>query len=126
MDDKVYIKFKDPKGESSRPSGQLKGTVEKAMVKILTEIIPKANPDFEHRLEEVDSWKIEYNKTDNTTWREIGFDKDGNPIVAMPLGDNYGFWTDNQLTMDDYRNFDPTPITEDEFNYDWTEFQKKK
>ena len=124
MDEKVYIKFNDPKGEPSTPPGRLKRTIENPVVKILTTIIPKANPDFEHLLHKVDYWKIEYNKTENATWREIGFDKDGVSIVAMPLGDNYGFWTDNDLTLDDYESFDPTPITKDEFDNDWTNFEE--
>lgn len=124
MDDKVYIKLKNPKGEPSPPSGLLKRTIVNAVVKIVTTIISKANPDFEHLLDKVDYWKIEFNKTENATWREIGFDKDGVSIVAMPLGDNYGFWTDNQLTLDDYESFDPKLITKDEFDNDWTVFEK--
>jgi hypothetical protein len=125
MDDKVYIKFNDPKGEPSPQQGRLKRTIENAAVKILTTIIPKANPDFEHLLDKVDYWKIEFSKTQNATWREIGFAKDGVSIVAMPFEDNYGFWTDNQLTLDDYETFDPTLITKDEFDNDWTDFEKK-
>ncbi|MBC6993506.1 hypothetical protein QWY85_16235 [Neolewinella lacunae] len=125
MNDKVYIKIDAPKGKPSPPPERLKRTMENAVVKILTTIIPKANPDFEHLLDKVDHWKIEFDKTENAAWREIGFDKDGVSIVAMPLGDNYGFWTDNQLTMDDYENFDPKLITKEEFDSDWTDFEKK-
>ena len=124
MDEFVYIRFKKPKGVSPPQSGQLIRTIENAVVKILSTIIPKANPDFEHLLEKVDYWKIEFNNDENVTWREIGFDKDGVSIVAMPLAKNYGYWTDNHLTLSDYENFDSTPLTVDEFKNDWTEFEK--
>src|SRR5690606_18438876 len=106
------------------PSKGLKKVIESTVVKIISTIIPKANPDFEHLLHKVDYWEIEYNKKENTTWREIGFDKFGNPIAIMPFGDNYGFWTDNQLTLDDYQDFEPITITADEFEKNCTAFEK--
>ena len=126
MDDKIYIKFADPKPENPQPpDGPVKKAVKYAIIKILTTIIPKANPDFDHLLDTVDFWKIEFDKKENCTWREIGFDKDGVSIVAMPLGKNYGYWTDNHLTLEDYEHFNPAPITANEFDSDWTEFEKK-
>ncbi len=116
MDHKIYIRFDAPKPEKSLPSnGPLKKVVKNTFTKILTMLIPKANPDFEHLLNQVDFWKIEFDKIENLIWREIGFDKDGVSIVAMPLGKNYGYWVDNHLTLDDYRHFDSTNISVEEF-----------
>lgn len=125
MEDKIYIRFNNPiPGNSAAPDGPVKKAIKNNIVKTLTTIIPRANPDFEHLLDQVEFWKIEYNKRENATWREIGFNKDEISIVAMPLVDNYGFWTDNHLTLDDYDRFDPTPITKDVFEKDWTEFER--
>jgi hypothetical protein len=126
MNDNVYIRFDDPKPEKPLPlDGPVKKAVKNAIIKMLTTIIPKANPGFEDLLDNVEYWKIEFNKEENWTWREIGFDKNGNSIVAMPLGNNYGYWSDSHLTLDDYEHFNPTTITADEFENDWTEFEKK-
>ena len=126
MDDKVYIRFYDPKSEKPVPRETLAlKAVKKAIIKILTLIIPKANPDFEDLLYKVEYWKIEFNKEENNTSREIGFDNKGNSLVAMPLGDNYGYWSDNQLNLEDYEKFHPTIITEDEFESDWNAFERK-
>lgn len=126
MNDKLYIKFDNPKKESSPQTERLKKRVENIVTKVVSTIIPKANPDFEHLIEKVDYWKIEYNTKENATWREIGFDKNGNSILAMPFGNNYGFWVDNQLTLDDYQSFNPTLINADDFENDWIDFEKKK
>lgn len=61
----------------------------------------------------------------NTTWREIGFDKNGISIVAMPFENNYGFWVDNNLTLKNYAKFNPKKIMADEFLKDWVEFENK-
>ncbi len=117
-----YIKFKDPKSEPvSQPS-----RVKKTVVKILSTIIPKANPDFDKLIDQVEYWLIEYKRTENAVWREIGFDKNGHSIAAMPLGKNYGYWTDNNLTLDDFKAFGVTEIAQDEFENEWTEFEKRK
>ena len=126
MDDKIYIRFEGPKPEKPLPlDSPVKKAVKNAIIKILTTIIPKANPDFEDLLDNVAYWKIEFNKEENWTWREIGFDQNGDSIVAMPLGNNYGFWTDNHLTLEDYKNFSPTIIEANEFEKDWTELEMK-
>jgi hypothetical protein len=66
----------------------------KVIMKILLFIFPKANPDFEHLYDSVDRWWIELNEND-VPQKEIGFDNEGNIIVAGPIGKNYGFWTDS-------------------------------
>ena len=121
MNEFKYIKFKAPKSEPvSEPS-----RVEKVVVKILSTILPKANPDFDKLIDQVEYWLIEYKRTEDAAWREIGFDKNAHSIVAMPLGKNYGNWTDNHLTLDDFETFGITAITQEDFENEWTEFEKK-
>ena len=122
MDEFNYIKFKYPKSEPVAESSRF----ENAVVKILSTILPKANPDFDKLIDKVDYWLVEYNRTENAAWREIGFDKNDHSIVAMPLGKNYGYWTDNNLTFDDFETFGVTAITKDKFENEWTEFEKRK
>ena len=122
MDEFIYIKFKGPKSEPVAESNR----IENAVVKILSTILPKANPDFDKLIDQVDYWLVEYNRTENAALREIGFDKNGHSIVAMPLGKNYGYWTDNNLTLVDFEAFGVTAIAQDEFENEWTEFEKRK
>tara|TARA_R110001592_G_scaffold9723_2_gene51440 strand:+ start:2491 stop:2814 length:324 start_codon:yes stop_codon:yes gene_type:complete len=107
MEEFNYIKFKHPKSEPVTESSRF----ENAVVEILSTILPKANPDFDKLIDQVDYWLVEYNRTENAVWREIGFDKNDQSIVAMPLGKNYGYWTDNNLTLDDFEAFGVTAIS---------------
>jgi len=124
MNEKIYLKF-EFKFDVPKERNNLKNAIGETLIRCLTAIVPKANPDFEHLLEMVDFWKIEYNLDKNATWREIGFDKNGKSIVAMPLGKNYGFWTDNTLNLKDYESFEPKEINAVEFEKDWAEFENK-
>ena len=56
--------------------------------------IPSANPDFESSYPKVRHWYVEIDESGNAV-REIGLDAQGEPIVAGPWGENYGFWTDS-------------------------------
>ncbi|WP_430466804.1 hypothetical protein [Winogradskyella ouciana] len=125
MENKIYIEFEHPKGSSFPESNKFQKLIENTLDKILTAILPNGNPDFDHLIEEVKFWRVEYDVNENTTWREIGLDKNRKPIVAMPLAENYGFWTDNNLELDDYKNFDPQPIDSAEFQLDWNNFKAK-
>ncbi len=71
---------------------------------MISAIIPRANPDFENSIEKVDFWKIEFNSIKNYTEKEIGFNNNGELIVAMPMGNNYGYWTDNNLTLEEIKH----------------------
>lgn len=71
--------------------------------KILSYFIPKANPDFDRLIDDVETWLIELNE-EGIPEREIGFNSNGVPIMKMPWNKNYGYWTDNNLTADDFEN----------------------
>ncbi len=122
MSQKIYLKFIDPTiNLGTLPKGP-KGIFGKIVIKILTTILPKANPDYEHLIDDVYSWKLEFDIEQNLTKREIGFDRSGRAILATPTGRNYGYWTDNFMKLKDYEQFDPTTISEEEFEYEWNEF----
>ena len=86
MNKNIYLKFIDsPSKIEENPSGNFLTFLKEIAIKFLFLLIPKANPDFEHLLDNVDYWKIEFNVEENATWRELGFDENGNSIVAMPF-----------------------------------------
>jgi hypothetical protein len=88
----TYIQFKVPKNENnSKSEGVLKRNIKKAIIGILGTIIPKANPDFENKIELVETWIVELDNETGIPEREIGMDKKGRIIVKMPFKNNYGY-----------------------------------
>jgi len=61
--------------------------------KLLSRVLPQANPDFESAYEKCDSWWLEIDEG-NVVCREIAFDVSGKAVAAAPLGDNLGIFTD--------------------------------
>tara|TARA_Y100001968_G_scaffold264447_1_gene253357 strand:+ start:2084 stop:2248 length:165 start_codon:yes stop_codon:yes gene_type:complete len=48
----TYIQFKVPKNEpTSEPNGAVKRNIKKAIIGILSSIIPKGNPDFKNKID---------------------------------------------------------------------------
>lgn len=127
MGNNIYLKFDTPKSNEDIPEdGIIKKFLIKIIVTILSFILPKGNPDFDELIHDVDIWKIEYDVDEDYVSREIGFDKNGNAILAMPLNNNYGFWTDiSNMKLDDFYEFNPVAISETEFNTDWNNFTSK-
>ena len=117
---KVYIQFEDPTPGEEKELTKLQKTI----VNLLSKIIPKGNPDFDEKIGKVKTWFLEYNVEDNYANREIGFDKDFKIILRMPFKDNYGYWTDNHLTMEDYLKFNPKEITKQQFEEKWQTLEK--
>jgi hypothetical protein len=119
----TYIKFKVP---ASLPQ-KLPGNIGKRLAKIiLTSVIPIANPDFENKIENVVSWLIEFENDSYYPNREIGLDEFEKPIMIMPWGKNYGYWTDNNLVMEDFRkHFETVDITREEFEKYWKSFEQE-
>ena len=123
----IYIKFKTD--EIVTNSGQRIGTswlaktVENSLTKILTTIIPKANPDFEVKIQNVRQWILEVNEDEGTPEREIGLDDKGNVMMIMPWQDNYGFWTDSSVQVDELaKSSDMTFGDKEEFERLWDSF----
>ncbi len=74
------------------------------------------NPDFDDLYPEVDSWVLEVDDDTNRTNREIGIDKEKEPIVLAPWGCNYGLWVDSVVSM---KQIEYTETTEEEFEKLW-------
>jgi len=93
--------------------------------KIARKIIPLANPDFEAKILETNIWLIEFDN-ENIPVREIGINNLNEPIMIMPYKNNYGFWTDNNLKLQDFKNgFEFYEIDGDAFENNWKKFVKK-
>ncbi|MGG5487101.1 hypothetical protein [Gaetbulibacter sp. PBL-D1] len=122
----TYIQFKVPKNEhTSEPDGAVKRNIKKAIIGILSSIIPKGNPDFENKIGLVETWIVEFENETEIPEREIGMDKDGRIIVKMPFKNNYGYWTDNNLLLPDFKkHFETTEISQDSFENYWSLFEK--
>lgn len=126
----IYLRFKKDTGTKNsgdKPKTWLTKVFEKSAIKVLTTILPKANPDFEDKIDDVDEWLVEINEETATLEREIGIDNRGQTIMIMPFGKNYGYWTDNNLKLDDFVEiFKATRFADKEFNDRWDKFEKGK
>ncbi|OEY71727.1 hypothetical protein [Salegentibacter salarius] len=122
----TYIKFKAPKpGHQSQTDGIIKQTFKKAVNGILTSLIPKANPDFDHRINLIENWLIEFDSESGIPEREIGLDKNELPILKMPYKNNYGYWTDNNLVLKDFQeHFSSFEISGEDFEKYWKLFDR--
>lgn len=121
---KTYIQFDAP--NSDRPlakDGLIKSLLKKALTGTLTTIIPKANPDFDQKIDEVRYWLVEFDN-EGIPEREIGLDQEKQVILKMPYKDNYGYWTDNNLLLNDFRkHFVVSEISKNSFEQNWLDFK---
>jgi hypothetical protein len=122
----TYIQFDAPKNDShSTKDGLIKSTLKKALVGILTKIIPKANPDFDDKIDEVQFWLVECDNETGIPKRELGLDIEGRVILKMPFKDNYGYWTDNNLLLNDFKeHFKTFEVSKEIFEWKWEMFDK--
>jgi hypothetical protein len=122
----TYIQFDAPKSDSqTEKDGLIKSSLKKAFVCILTKSIPKANPDFDDKIDEVKYWLVECDNDTGVPEREIGLDKEGRVLLKMPFKDNYGYWTDNNLLLSDFKqHFVVSEISKDFFEQYWEFFDK--
>ena len=90
-------------------------------MRIISKIIPIANPDFEDKIGYVYKWYLEYDDINyDEVLREIGLNANGEIILKMPDKRNLGFWMDTNLKFKDFKDkFDIEMITEQEFNDLW-------
>jgi len=122
----TYIQFDALKSERhSAKDGLIKSSLKKALVGIMTKIIPKANPDFDDKIDEVQYWLVECDNETGIPQREIGLDKEGQVILKMPYKANYGYWTDNNLSLNDFKeHFETFEISKEVFEWKWEMFDK--
>ena len=117
----TYILFELPESENQISShGLLRRSLKKAIKEILTTVIPKANPDYENEIDKVKTWLIELDTETGIPQREIGLNNSGKPILRMPFQDNYGYWTDNNLLLADFKkHFQVREIDKSMFEVKW-------
>ena len=119
----TYIKFKAPETGIKKTPENIGKRIAKP---ISTEDIPIANPDFENKIDKVSTWLIEFEADSYYPNREIGLDSLDKPILIMPWQKNYGYWTDNNLTIEVFRShFNITDISKNEFERYWNLFEKE-
>jgi len=118
----TYIQFEAPKSDNQTSK---ESWLKKTFVNILTKIIPKANPDFDNKIDEVKWWLVEFET--GVPQRELGLDIEGKMIMKMPYKKNYGFWTDNNLLLDDFKkHLNVKEIDKTNFEAMWSSFQMKQ
>ncbi|TDS55234.1 hypothetical protein [Myroides indicus] len=116
-----YIKFKEV--ISNRKKKPL-STFKKIFIGAITSIFPKANPDFDDKIDSVSIWLLEFENEEDFPNREIGIDSNNNVILKMPYKENYGYWTDNNLKFKDFiKLFNVEVINESEFLKKWNELR---
>lgn len=94
---------------------------------IIKFIIPSGHPDFEEEMGNVEYWYVEFG--DKIPEREIGFDINNKVIVITPYKNNFGFWNDSNMELDNFKDkttFQIEKITQDEFNKKWESFKYEK
>ena len=85
---------------------------------ILRAVLPRANPDIEHLIEQACTWWLEIEATGEPS-REIGFTETGAPIVIGPVGRNHGYLVD---ASDDWsESTDDSPDVAANFERVWAE-----
>lgn len=122
-----YVRLEQPENASQiSKDGLIKSSLKKALINVLTKVIPKANPDFEDRIDDVKYWLVEVDNDTGIPQREIGFDEKDEVIMIMPYKDNYGFWTDsNVLLTDNTEHFSTSEIGKENFERYWETFDKR-
>ena len=122
MTDFQYIKFTDtPLTTEAKKKNNRKAKI----LKTILFFIPKGNPDYDEIICDVTEWQLEIDPTDNLPTREIGKDINGRIILIMPWRDNYGYWTDNNITIDYFKDhFKAKNIDKAEFDKNWDTFVK--
>lgn len=96
------------------------------IINLILFFIPKANPEYDELIEDVTEWQLEIDPIDKLPKREIGKDINGNVILILPWRNNYGFWTDEDITIDYFRDhFKAENIDKNTFDKNWNSFSEK-
>ncbi len=89
------------------------------IAKVLSGVLPRANPDFEAAYEKVVNWWLEIDEK-NGVRRELAFDASGKTVAAAPLGANYGIFTD----LDSAPEGLGAEVEASRFEQKWQEFER--
>lgn len=111
----LYLSIKTDK-ISSKKSG-----TKNIFEKILSFLIPKANPDFEDSINLVSVWMLEFDNESAIPNREVGLNTESEVILKMPFKKNYGYWIDNNLTYNEFKeDFNGEVIDKETFEKNWS------
>ena len=78
---------------------------------------------IDSKIYDTNIWLIEFDN-ENIPVREIGINNSNDPIMIMPYKNNYGFLTDNNLKLQDFKNgFEFEKISKSEFEKKWDAYQ---
>ncbi len=111
----IYLKIKDVSRVIKK-----EGLIKKSIRFLLGIIIPKANPDYDNKINIVNYWLLEFEDKETIPNREIGLGVNEVVVVKMPYKNNYGYWVDNSLTFNDFKNsFEAVEITGEYFEEKW-------
>lgn len=117
MQNHTYIKFVDDS------SGVKPNKIDRLKIKLISTIlflIPKANPDYDGKIDDALEWQLEIEEESKLPIREIGIDRNGKVLMIMPWQRNYGYWTDNSMTLELFiSQFKATSISKDESEENW-------
>jgi len=120
MSECIYIKFSDT------PATPEERKEFRRMSRIMYAIfffIPKANPEYEHLINDVAEWLLEIDSADNLPIREVAKDSNGKTLFIMPWRRDYGFYTDNTMKLDFFiEHHQAIVIDKTEFDKNWNEF----
>lgn len=94
---------------------------EKIIDWLLNHFMPMANPTLDKNLGYVKEWYIEYDDVEEYANREVGVAENGLVVFKAPFEENWGYWCDNDMTMDDYRNLNIHAISKEAFEKLWNE-----
>lgn len=124
----TYIRFDAPGSESQTlKDGLVKSSLKKAFMSVLTKVIPMANPDFDDKIKNVKYWLVELESETGIPQREIGINAADNVIMIMPYKNNYGYWTDNNLLLNDFKeHFNTSEINKESFEQHWEVFERER
>lgn len=120
----IYIEFElSPEEKRISADFIFKKLIKKVGKRVLESLFPRANPDFEEKIDYVKYWLIEFDKQTKVPQRELGLNAEGKTILKMPYKNNLGFWTDNNLLLDDFvKQFQVIEIEEINFETKWNSF----
>lgn len=116
-----YIQFEAPKNiKTAEVKGFINRSVKSLTKGLLKMIFPIANPDFENKIDNVKYWLIECEIESGIPLREIGLDEQQQVILKMPFKNNYGYWADNNLLLNGFKeHFNALEITKENFEQQW-------
>ncbi|RYE39087.1 MAG: hypothetical protein EOP48_26210 [Sphingobacteriales bacterium] len=124
MADNIYIKFQEePLTEREKTKNRRRENILQAIFFF----IPNGNPTTGRLMDHVYEWWLEIDPSDNLPKREIGIDKNGQTLFTNPTGRDLGLWTDEEVTLDHFReHFNAQDLRKELFENRWSDFDNRR